>query len=412
MALIDVDADSGLPQTLRAFAHRNFRLYWFGMLISLCGSWMQLVALNWLTYRLTNSPLMLGLINFVALLPVGALSLVGGVISDRFPRRNLILATQVVLACQALILAVLTGLGRIQVWHIMLVTFIIGAANVVEQPARSVLLMDVVGKDDFTNAVGLNAAVVHTTHALGPALAGVLIVWLGETSCFVLNFMSYLAVILSFLRMQLPESTRLLKPQGLSDEVAAGLKYIWQNLTIRSLIMLIIVSCLLAQPVAVLMPVMARDVLQIGSAGYGLLMSAHGAGAACGALISGSIGSGCRGKYLKVASLVFPVFLLLFAVSRSLLLSLGWLFLAATGQFMLLVMVNAMLQLAAGENFQGRVASFFALLNNGLNRLGGVPMGAAAQAWGAPVAIGGGAALSLIWAIIVIGRIPLIRQLR
>lgn len=398
-------------QILRSFAYHNFRLYWAGQFISLFGSWMQIVALNWLTYQLTNSPLALGVINFVALLPVGLLALAGGAISDKFPRRNLILITETVLALSSLLLAVLTGLGITEIWHVIIITFLVGAANALGQPARFIFLMDIVGKEDFTNAVGLNVAVANLARVFSPVLAGTLIGWFGETSCFALNCVSYLAVILAFLWMRLPTRFDVQEPLRLGSEVAGGLKYIWQNVTIRSLVILIAVLSLLAQPVSMLMPALARDVLWAGSLGYGQLMSAMGGGAVCGSLVAGTIRAGHRGKWLVVSSLTFPAFLLLFAISRWLPASLVWLFLAAMSQFVFVVLINSLMQLAAGEKFQGRVASFFVLLNNGLNRLGSMPMGAVAQIWGPSVAVLSGAALSLIGVLVVIKWMPTVRRL-
>lgn len=400
------------PHPLRALRLRNFRLFWFGQLISLSGSWMQLIALSWLVYRLTDSPLMLGLTNFVALLPVGLVSLLGGVISDRFPRRKLLLVTQTTLAVQALILIILTWAGWIQVWHIMVVMFVIGAANTLEQPARVAFLMEIVGKEDLPNAIGLNASVANLARSLGPVIAGILIDRFGETSCFLVNFVTYLAIILAFLSMRLPARVGLKKPMRLKGDLLDGLKYIWKNQAIKGPLILIGASSILAQPYIVLMPVFARDVLQADSRVYGLLMSAIGFGAVCGALVAASVKQGQLGKWLVGVALVFPAFLLLFAFSQQMWLSVGLLLLVGASQLTQQVLANSLIQLAAIDEFQGRVASFFALFNIGLIRLGGLQAGAVAQYWSVPVAIAGGAIATIIWVLMAIWRMPIMRQVQ
>jgi MFS family permease len=411
LTLKDSPSQSRWPHALRALRHRNFRLFWFGQLISLNGSWMQIVALNWLVYRLTASPLMLGLVNFVALLPVGFVSLLSGVISDRFPRKNLILIAQATLAIQALGLAILTWSGLVQVWHIMIFTFIVGAASTVEQPARIAFLMDIVGKDDFANAVGLNSSVDNLARTLGPVAAGLLIGSIGEASCFFVNFVTYLAIISAFLLMQplTKEVTRT--PVRWKVDFVDGLKYLWQNQSIKTLLLLIAATSFLSRPYIVLMPVFARDVLQVDSRGYGLLMGTVGVGAICGALFAGGLGQKRQRWWMLRACVAFPIFLMLFACSDWMPLSVSLLFLTSLSHFTQQVSINSTLQLVTDDEFRGRVASLFSLFTLGLMRLGGMQAGAVAQGWSAPVAVAGGAFVTLIWVLILLWRMPLIRQL-
>jgi predicted MFS family arabinose efflux permease len=399
------------PRPLSALRHRNFRLYWLAQLVSLSGSWAQIIALSWLVYRLTDSPLMLGLVDFVALLPVGFVSLVGGVISDRFPRRNLILITEIILAVQALILTSLAWTGAVQVWHIVIITFVVGAGQAIEQPARVAFVMDIVGKEEFTNAIGLNSSIANAARSLGPIVAGLLISTFGEASCFLMNTASYLAVIIVLLLMRLPTQNDPGKPMRLKGDLVDGLKYMWQNQTIKGLLLFIVGSSTFAQSYIVLMPVFARDVLQINSSGYGLLMGAIGIGSVCGALTAGNVGNGQRGKWLLIANFTLPVFLILFASTHWIWLSIAALILVSGSQFLQQVLANSSLQLAATDEFRGRVASLFALFTVGLMRVGGVQAGALAQYWNPSFAVIMGAIITLLWGLLIIWRMPFIRQL-
>ena len=401
----------GWSQTLCALRHRNFKLYWFGQLVSMSGTWMQIVAMNWLVYRMTNSPFILGLVNFIALLPVGLISPVAGVISDRVPRRNLILVAQIILTLQALVLALLTWTDVVQLWHIMLVILVAGTANAIEQSARFAFLMDIVGRKDFSNAVGLNAGGVHLARCMGPAMGGLLIGWRGEASCFFLNFLTYLAFLLAILLMQLPSRDAPTKPIRLKKDLLDGLRYIWNHQTIKGLLLMFAVAAIFSRPFVVLMPVFARDVLLTDSGGYGLLMGAVGVGAVCGALLGASIKQGYRWKWLLGVAFAFPMLLLPFTCSRWMPLSLGLLVLISASDFLQKILAISLLQLAASDEFQGRVASFLSLFRDGLRRLGSIQAGAAAQYWSAPIAVAGGALVSLVWMFIVVWRIPFIKGL-
>jgi MFS family permease len=353
--------------------------------------------------------LALGLIGFAALVPVGLVSLVGGVISDRLPRRRLILTTQLVLAAQALILTLLTWAGWIEIWHILLMTFVVGAADAIEQPARFAFLMDIVGKEDFTNAVGLNSAMVSAAGLVGPALAGILIGKLGEASCFLLNGVSYLIVVLVFLFIRVPTASSSSRSMRLKADLLEGFKYVYTNKTIRGALLVTAASYTFSRSYVILLPVFAQDVLRLGAQGYGWLMSAVGAGSACGALVAAGIRQQQHARWLVGASLFFSALLVFFAASPWLLPSLGLLFVASASQFVQQVLTNSMIQLAAADEYRGRMVALFSLFSNGLTRLGGVSAGAIAQFWSAPLAVAGGAILTLVWMLVVLCRVPFIR---
>jgi MFS family permease len=373
---------------------------------------MQIVAMNWMAYRLTDSAFTLGLIQFIALLPVGLVSLAGGVIGDRLPPRRLVLGTQLVLVIQAGILAALVWTGAVRLWHVMLMTFVVGAADAIEQPTRYVIAFRLVGHEGLGNAIGLSTLAESVARSVAPAVAGALIRWQGEGGSLLLNGAAYLLAGLAFLALPRLKAQTLGSPSSLQDDLLDAPRYLWRSDTARGLVLLLAASCLLAQPYVILLPVWARDVLQTDARGYGLLVSAVGAGAASGALIAASIRSGGRGRWLVGSGLAFFAALLTVSASRRLLLNAGLLFLAGAGQSIQLVLISSLLQLATRSDLHGRVASLYALLSNGLTRLGGVQAGLFASIWGAPFAVAGGALLAILWSLGVAWRIPLIRRLK
>ncbi len=402
----------GWPRTFRALRHRNYRLFWSGQTISLVGTWMQIVAQGWLVYRLTDSPLMLGLVNVVALLPVAPLSLLAGVISDRFPRRNLIVITEIVLMLQALIMAVLIWLNMIQIWHIAVLSFVLGAAAAVEQPARLAFVVDVVGKEDLTNAVALNSSMYNSARIVGPAIAGLLLAWIGEAGCFFVNAVTYLAVILAMLAVRLPPQIPPRKPLRVTESLREGLGYVWDAKVIRALMSVVAVSSFFTLPYIALMPVFARDVLGSGPEGMGFLMTAVGIGAITGALGVANIQQGRRGKWLTWGNIMGPVFLLLFCLSGSFALSLVLVVLVGASNAVRQTLANSLIQLTSAEEFHGRVMSVFNLVFNGMSRIGALGVGAMAEVTSVPWALGLGAIVSLVWGLSVIWRMPYVHRLR
>jgi MFS family permease len=399
------------PRTFRALRHRNFRLFWSGQILSLIGVWMQIVAQGWLVYRLTDSAFMLGLVNVVGLLPVVPISLLAGVISDRFPRRNLIVITEIVLMLQALLLTALTWLNVIQIWHVIALGFVLGAASVLEQPARIAFVADMVGKEDLTNAVALNASVYNSARIVGPSIAGLLVAWVGEAGCFFVNGVTYLVVILALLAIRLPPQATPKTRLQVASSLMSGLRYIWGTRTIRALMAIVALSSFFTLPYIALMPVFARDVLQTGPEGLGFLMTGVGIGAISGALGVASIQIGRRGKWLTLGNVMGPAFLVLFCLSCSFPLSLALIVLVGASNAVRQTLANSLIQIITPEEYHGRVMSVFNLLFNGMSRIGALGVGAIAEASSAPWAVGVGAATSLALGLIVIWRMPYVHRL-
>ena len=400
------------PRTFRALRHRNFRLFWSGQVVSLTGTWMQIVAQGWLVYRLTDSPFMLGLVNVVGLLPVVPVSLLAGVISDRFPRRNLIIVTEAVLMLQAFVMAVLTWLNMIQVWHVIVLSFVLGAAAALEQPARLAFVADTVGKEDLTNAVALNSSVYNSARIVGPSIAGLTVAWIGEAGCFFANAATYLAVIFALFAVRLPPRTMPQTRLQVANSLIAGFRYVWDARTIRGLLAIVAVSSFFTLPYIALMPVFARDVLQMGPEGLGFLMTGVGIGAISGAIGVASIQAGRRGKWLILGNIMGPAFLILFCLSWSFPLSLALIVLVGASNAVRQTLANSLIQIIASEDYHGRVMSVFNLLFNGMSRIGALGVGAVAEVTGAPWAVGLGAAVSLVWGLMVIWRMPYVYRLR
>jgi MFS family permease len=372
---------------------------------------MQIVAQGWLVYRLTDSPLMLGLTNVVGLLPVVPLSLLAGVLSDRFSRRKLIIITETVLMLQALGLAYLTWLGIVQIWHVMVLSFVLGGAAALEQPARLAFVVDTVGKEDLSNAVALNSSVYNAARIVGPALAGLLVAWIGEAGCFLINGLTYLPVILAMFAIHLPFQQAEKEKLQVMSSLASGFRYVRDTRVIRSLLLIVAFSSFFTLPYITLMPVFARDVLEAGPEGLGFLMTAVGAGAIAGALAVANVESGRRGGWLMLGNLLGPVFLFLFCVSRSFALSMVMVVLLGASNAVRQTLANSLIQIMTSARYHGRVMSIFNLLFNGMSRTGALGVGAVAELTGVPLALGASALISLMLGLVMLRGMPEVLRL-
>jgi MFS family permease len=373
---------------------------------SLVGTWMQIVAQGWLVYRLTDSPLMLGLVNVVGLVPVVPVSLLAGVMSDRFPRKNLIIVTEIVLMLQALTLAYLTWLGIVQVWHVIVLSFVLGGAAALEQPARLAFVVDTVGKEDLSNAVALNSSVYNAARIVGPAMAGLLVAWIGEAGCFLVNGITYLPVIVAMFAIRLPFQERARQKLQVMGSLANGFRYTWDTRRIRWLLVIVAVSSFLTLPYIALMPVFARDVLEAGPQGLGFLMTSVGVGAIGGALLVANIESGRRGKWVMLGNLLGPIFLLLFCMSQVFAVSVVVVALLGASNAIRQTLANSLIQITTSDQYHGRVMSIFNLLFNGASRAGALGVGAVAEFTGVPLALGASALVSLVAGLVMLRGMP------
>src|SRR4051794_1281556 len=249
-----------LPATLRALKYRNFQLFFAGQLISLIGTWMQTIAQSWLVYRLTGSSVLLGLVSFAGQIPVFVFSILGGIAADRLSRRRVVIATQTASMALAFALAFLTLSHRIQIWHVFVLSALLGVVNAFDIPARQAFIMDMVGREDLINAIALNSAMFNASRILGPAVAGILVASIGEGWCFFANAVSYVAVLAGLLMMNVTRHERTSSASPLED-VVEGFGFVWQNAPIHALLILLGVVSLAGTPFAVLMPIFADKIL-------------------------------------------------------------------------------------------------------------------------------------------------------
>jgi MFS family permease len=390
-------AGERLAHLLRALRHRNYRLFFGGQLVSVCGTWMQTVAQAWLVYRLTGSAVLLGLVGFCSQIPVLLLAPYAGVVVDRHDRRLIIVVTQIASMLLAFVLAALTLSGRVQVWHVPVLAAMLGVMNAFDVPARQAFVVDMVGKEDLINAIALNSSMFNSARIIGPSLAGVLVASIGEGWCFFANAVSYLAVIAGLLLMRLGAAPLHRPSRGSAlARIAEGFTFVWQARAIRTLLLLMGLVSLVGMPYSVLMPIFADDVLHGGPKALGLLMGTAGVGALVGALALASR-RGTRGleRWIAFSTAGFGVSLVLFASSRSFWLSAALLVPVGFCMIGQLASSNTLIQTMVPDELRGRVMSVYAMMLIGMAPFGSLLAGLVAQHLSAPgaVALGGGACL-------------------
>lgn len=381
------------PQTFRALSHRAFRLLWLGQCVSLTGRWMQTVAQGWLVLRLTDSAFYLGLIGFCTFLPVLLFALLAGVAADRLPRRRALLWTQGASMVLALTLAALTWFEYVRVWHVALLAFGVGTAGAFDIPIRQSFLQDLVGRDDLPNAIALNSLAFNGARLVGPAIGGFVLEAFGEATVFLINGLSYSAVLLGLALMRVEPAAPGRRSGSWSRELLRGLRWVLQTPRARLFLFAVVTASIFGFPYSILLPAFARDVLESGSRGLGLLMGATGLGAVVGALyIASRRGVGRAGLRVGRGMILLGAALVLFALSRNFWLSIGLLFLAGFAMLVQLASSNTALQLMAPGELRGRIVSLFMLAFMGMAPLGSLLGGLLARWLGTPqaVLIGGG----------------------
>jgi len=401
---------SSRPPVLRALAHRNFQLFFGGQLISLIGTWMQTVAQSWLVYRLTGSSLLLGTVAFSSQFPVFLLAPLGGTIADRHNRHRIVIATQVSSMLLALILAVLTLSGRIEVWQIAVLGGLLGVVNAFDIPARQSFLVEMVGREDLMNAIALNSSMFNGARVMGPAIAGLLVASIGEGWCFLANSVSYLAVIAGLLMMRLGKPRQPDRTVSPLESILEGFRYARRTAPIRALLVLVGLVSLVGMPYTVLMPVFADAILHGGARGLGTLMGATGVGALLGALtLANRRGLRGLGGWTASAAAGFGLSLMLFAVSRW--FTLSAILLVLTGFCMMLQMActNTLLQSMAPDRLRGRIIALYSMMFMGMAPFGALFAGVAAGHLGAPVTVAAGGAVCLLGAAAFASRLPRLR---
>jgi MFS family permease len=402
---------SALEMTLRAFRHRNFRLFFIGQLVSLVGTWMQSVAQAWLVYRLTGSSILLGLVGFAGQFPVFLFAPLGGSLADTRRRQPIIITAQATMMLLAFILAGLTLSGAVRLWHVVALSALLGVVNAFEIPARQSFLVDLVGREDLMNAIALNSMMFNGSRIVGPAVAGLLVAAIGEGWCFFVNGLSFLAVLGGLLAMRL-EPRPPTPPSGRSTlhHMAEGFAFVATTAPIRALLLLLGLISLAGMPYSILMPIIADRVLHGGPLGMGVLMGASGIGALLGALtLASRQGVTGLGRWAAVGSFGFGLSLIAFSLSRTFWLSAA---LMVPAGYLLMVQMaasNTLIQSMVPDQLRGRVMAVYSMMIMGMAPLGALLAGFLATTITAPGTVAaGGVACALGGAVFAL-RLPALR---
>jgi MFS family permease len=388
--------------TFASLRHRNFRLFFGGQLISLIGTWMQNTAQGWLVYDLTGSKILLGVVAAVGSTPMMLFSIWGGSVADRHSKRRIVLCTQVSMMLFAFIFAALVWSGRIQPWHILILAALGGSALAFDMPARQAFMVEMTSRDDLINAISLNSSIVNGARVAGPAVAGFLMARVGIATCFLLNGLSFLAVIAGLWMMRLPKFVPPRRTASAWVHAAEGFSYVWRQSRMRILLILFAVVGVFGWSYSVLMPAFARDVLGVGQARYGVLLSANGIGALVGALTVATVGSHMNRRVLVLGGLwFFSAMLLILAWVQNYYLALVILALAGWGMLLFFSTTNTLLQTSASDEMRGRVMGIWTLVFGGTTPFGGLEAGTVSHYLGVRWAVTLGAIVCGLAALVV-----------
>jgi MFS family permease len=397
--------------TFAALKHKNYQLWFYGQMVSLMGTWMQSTAQGYLIYQLTGSPVYLGLVGFAAGVPTWLFTLFGGVVADRISRRTLMVITQSTMLVLAFILAALTFTNVVRPWHILVLAFLLGVANAFDAPARVSFVLELVPREDMTNAIALNSTMFNTATVVGPSIAGLTYAAFGPAWCFTLNGISFIAVIVALLLMHIKLDAQQARRSNAMVEIVEGLEYVFTNRLALSLTATVGLVSMFGFGLMNLLPAWATDVLRGNEVTNGLLISARGFGALISALMLASLTKHkIRGRLWMVGYMVVPASLFFFAWIRWLPLSLTLLVVIGWGMMMLTNNSNALIQSRVPDNLRGRVMGVYALVLNGFIPVGALLAGAVAQKLGSPVMVMLSAGILLIFAVATWIFLPEIRR--
>ena len=393
----------GLLRTVTSLRQRNFRLFWFGQMVSVIGSWMQSIGQVWLVLELTHSALQLGLVGALQALPILLFSLFGGVFADRWPKRRVLLVTQSAAMIQALLLWVLIATGTIQLWHLYVLVTLLGFTNSLGRPASRAFVVEMVGREDLPNAAAMNSSLNSLARIVGPALGGIIVAASGVTMLFLLNALSFLPVIVGLVLIKSHElHTQALQPQSVGERQSTwqslreGVRYVWKTPAVLLLILVVGLVLLFGSNFNVVLPLFATDVLYVGAPGFGFLSAATGVGALLAAVWLAWSNQQPTIRRVLIVMLVFGVLEVVFAISHIYLLSLVLIASVGFTEETFAMQAMTMLQAVAPNHLGGRVMSVQVLFFDGSLPLGYLLMGWLSGLFGAPIAMLIGALLSLL----------------
>ncbi len=406
------DKFTGFRMIFRSFQYHNFRLFFGGQSISLIGTWIQRIATPWLVYHLTGSALLLGVVGFAGQIPTLIIAPFAGVLTDRWNKYYILIGTQIAAMLQAFILAILYLSGNIQVWHIVMLSVFLGCINAFDVPARQSFVVEMVEKkEELGNAIALNSSMVNGARLIGPSIAGLLIAFMGEGICFMLNAISYLFVIASLLFMKVKPRIAKKKDVAVLKELKEGFSYAFGFAPIKYILILLAMVSFMGMPYTVLMPVFAKEILHGGAHTFGFLMAASGVGALSGALYLASRKNVLGlSKIIPIAATTFGIGLIAFSLSRFFLLSLVLLSIAGLGMMIQIAASNTILQTIVDDDKRGRVMSFYTMAFMGSAPFGSLFAGSMTSIIGAPNTILVGGVTCIIGAALFAYKLPMIKS--
>jgi MFS family permease len=407
-----MNTESSLHYLIRAFRSRNYRLFYAGQIVSLIGTWMSSIAMSWLVYRLTQSPLLLGAIGFASQFPTSLLSPWAGVHVDRINRHKVLVATQTVSMLQSFALALLTLTDQITVTHLLLLAAVQGLANAFDIPGRQAFLSEIVeDRRDLPNAIALNSAMFNAARLVGPAIGGVIISLTGEGICFLIDGFSYLAVITALLKMDVQSPPRAPRKTNITEDLKEGFSYVRTFAPVRSILSLVAITSLLGLSYVTLMPVYAKEILHGGPRMLGVLMGSSGLGALLGAVTLAMRRSVLGlGRVIAVAGMCLGLSICAFAFSSLPLLSMLMLFAAGFSTITMMAASNTVIQTLVDDSMRGRVMSYYAMAFTGMMPLGSLFGGWLALHIGAPLTAALGGVSCFFLALRFYTLLPRIRQ--
>jgi MFS family permease len=402
-----------LTDMFRALRYKNYRLFFIGQGLSLIGTWMQQIAMSWLVYRLTESVLLLGVLGFASQIPAFLLGPFAGVVSDRYHRHRVLLLTQTLSMVQASVLTGLVMTGHVTIGWLLGLSAFLGFVNGFDMSARQAFVVELIEKrGDVSNAIALNSSLFNLARLIGPSVAGVLIAAVGEEICFLLNALSYLAVIGSLLLMRVKPRVLPTGEVRVWQSLKEGYQYVAGFAPIRSILLLLALMGLFGMPFSVLMPVFAKDILQGGANTLGYLMGASGIGALTGALYLARRTTVLGlGRVVVAAAVLMGTALICFSFTRSLGLALVFIFLTGLGMIVHMAANNTLLQTIVDDDKRGRVMSFYGMAFLGMTPFGSLLAGAVADRIGVPFTLLGCGVLCLLIIIPFARQLPVLRQM-
>ncbi|MDB6175321.1 MAG: hypothetical protein JWL59_4632 [Chthoniobacteraceae bacterium] len=394
---------TGWQRMFSAFHHRNYRLFFVGQLISLVGTWMNNTAEGWLVYQLTGSKALLGVVAAASSGPMLFFSTYGGWIADRYPKRSVLVVTQLVSMLLSLVLAFLVWSGNVQPWQIITLAVLGGVVMAFDMPARQSFVIEITSRADLTNAISLNSSMVNGARILGPSLAGLFMAQYGIAMCFLFDGLSFIAVIAGLLLMRLSAHVRPTHSGSKLDHALGGFRYVWNNPRVLTILTLFAVVGIFGWSYSVLMPAFARDVLGLGERAYGALLAASGVGALCGALSVAAVGHKFKPRQMALGGVwIFAAMLTLFSMNRTFSLALPLLAGAGFGMMLFFSTSNSALQTSVPDEMRGRVMGVWALVFGGMMPFGSLEAGLLAHYVGVPATMAVGALVCAIAAAVTL----------